>query len=89
MILDEGLADRSLELGTWLHDRFEEIDSPHIAEVRGRGLMIGIEIRKESGPARPFCDALMNRGILCNDTHQQVIRIAPPLVVTIRGYPPW
>ena len=82
VILDEGLADRSLELGTWLHDRLSELDSPHIAEVRGRGLMIGIDIRKESGPARPFCDALMDRGILCNDTHQQVIRIAPPLVVT-------
>ena len=83
VILDEGLADRSLELGTWLHERLSEIDSPHVAEVRGRGLMIGIEIRKESGPARPFCDALMERGILCNDTHHQVIRIAPPLVVTL------
>ncbi len=83
VVLDERLADRSLELGTWLHARLDEIDSPHIAEVRGRGLMIGIEIRKESGPARPFCDALMNRGILCNDTHQQVIRIAPPLVVSM------
>ncbi len=80
--LDEGLADRSLELGTWLNQRLSDIDSPHIAEVRGRGLMLGIEIRKESGPARPFCDALMERGILCNDTHHQVIRIAPPLVVT-------
>jgi ornithine--oxo-acid transaminase len=80
--LEEGLADRSLELGTWLHERLSDIDSPHIAEVRGRGLMLGIEIRKESGPARPFCDALMERGILCNDTHHQVIRIAPPLVVT-------
>ena len=80
--LDEGLADRSLELGTWLHERLSDIDSPHIAEVRGRGLMLGIEIRGESGPARPFCDALMERGILCNDTHHQVIRIAPPLVVT-------
>ena len=80
--LEEGLADRSLELGTWLHERLSDIDSPHIAEVRGRGLMIGIEIRRKSGPARPFCDALMERGILCNDTHHQVIRIAPPLVVT-------
>lgn len=80
--LDEGLADRSLELGTWLNQRLSDIDSPHIAEVRGRGLMLGIEIRKESGPARPFCDALLERGILCNDTHHQVIRIAPPLVVT-------
>ena len=45
--------------------------------------MIGLEIRKESGPARPFCDALLERGILCNDTHHQVIRIAPPLVVSM------
>ncbi len=82
VILDERLPDRSLELGTWLQDRLKEIDSPHVAEVRGRGLMIGVEIRKESGPARPFCDALMRRGILCNDTHHQVIRIAPPLVIT-------
>ncbi|MEJ2483421.1 MAG: ornithine--oxo-acid transaminase [Gemmatimonadota bacterium] len=82
VVLDEKLPDRSLELGTWLQQRLREIESPHIAEVRGRGLMIGIEIRKESGPARPFCNALMERGILCNDTHHQVIRIAPPLVVS-------
>jgi ornithine--oxo-acid transaminase len=82
VILEEELPDRSLELGTWLQERLREIDSPHVAEVRGRGLMIGVEIRKESGPARPFCNALMERGILCNDTHHQVIRIAPPLVVT-------
>ena len=82
VILDEELPARSLELGTWLQDRLRDIDSPHVAEIRGRGLMIGIEIRKESGPARPFCKALMDRGVLCNDTHHQVIRIAPPLVVT-------
>jgi ornithine--oxo-acid transaminase len=82
VILDERLPDRSLELGTWLQDRLREIDSPHVSEVRGRGLMIGIEIRKKSGPARPFCNALMERGVLCNDTHHQVIRIAPPLVVS-------
>jgi ornithine--oxo-acid transaminase len=82
VILDEKLPERSLELGTWLQERLRDIDSPHVAEVRGRGLMIGIEIRRESGPARPFCRALMERGVLCNDTHHQVIRIAPPLVVT-------
>ena len=82
VILDEKLPERSLELGTWMKERLRDIDSPHVAEVRGRGLMIGIEIRSESGPARPFCKALMERGVLCNDTHHQVIRIAPPLVVT-------
>ncbi len=82
VILEEDLPDRSLELGNWLQGQLREIDSPHIAEVRGRGLMIGIEIRSDSGPARPFCNALMERGILCNDTHHQVIRIAPPLVIS-------
>jgi len=82
VILEERLPERSNELGTWFQERLREIDSPHVEQVRGRGLMIGIVIREESGPARPFCEALMRRGILCNDTHHQVIRIAPPLVVT-------
>lgn len=82
VILEERLPERSNELGSWFQERLREIESPHVEEVRGRGLMIGIVIRDESGPARPFCDALMRRGILCNDTHHQVIRIAPPLVVT-------
>jgi ornithine--oxo-acid transaminase len=80
--LDEQLPERSNELGSWFQSRLREIDSPNVEQVRGRGLMIGIVIRDESGPARPFCEALMRRGILCNDTHHQVIRIAPPLVVT-------
>ena len=62
-------------------DRLREIDSPHIAEVRGRGLMIGVVIRDESGSARPFCEALQDRGILAKETHEQVIRFAPPLVI--------
>ena len=82
VILEERLPERSNELGTWFQDRLREIESPHVEAIRGRGLMIGIVIREESGPARPFCEALMRRGILCNDTHHQVIRIAPPLVVT-------
>ncbi|MFQ5528945.1 MAG: ornithine--oxo-acid transaminase [Gemmatimonadota bacterium] len=82
VIIDEGLAARSLELGGWFADQLQDIDSPHIDHVRGRGLMIGIVIKENSGPARPFCEALMERGILCNDTHHQVIRISPPLVIT-------
>ena len=58
-----------------------EIDSPHVAAVRGRGLMIGVVIKDESGPARPFCEQLQRRGILAKETHEQVIRFAPPLVV--------
>jgi ornithine--oxo-acid transaminase len=82
VILDEGLSERSQELGEWFMDRLREIDSPHIEEIRGRGLMIGVVIRESSGTARPFCEALQARGILAKETHHQVIRFAPPLVVT-------
>ena len=82
VILEEELPRKSLELGTWFAERLRSIDSPHIDHVRGRGLMIGIVIKESSGGARPFCEALMERGILCNDTHHQTIRISPPLVVT-------
>jgi len=81
VIRDEKLADRSDELGSWFMGRLREIDSPHVREVRGRGLMIGIEIKSGSGVARPFCEALKERGVLCNDTHHHTIRIAPPLVI--------
>jgi ornithine--oxo-acid transaminase len=81
VILDEGLPERSATLGAWLMEGLRAIDSPHVKEVRGRGLMIGVVIREESGPARPFCEALMERGILAKETHGQVIRLAPPLVI--------
>jgi len=81
VLVEEKLPERALELGNWFMDELRTMDSPHVHEVRGRGLMIGIEIRKESGPARPFCEALMERGILAKETHEQVIRIAPPLVI--------
>lgn len=81
VIIDEGLAARSDELGSWFMGELAAIDSPHVREVRGRGLMIGLEIHRSSGPARPFCEALRERGILARETHQQVIRFAPPLVV--------
>ena len=82
VVIDEDLPGRSLELGEWFADELRAIESPHIDHVRGRGLMIGVVIKDSSGPARPFCEALMERGVLCNDTHHQVIRISPPLVIT-------
>ncbi len=81
VIVEEDLPARSNELGNWFMARLREIDSPHIAEVRGRGLMIGVVIRDESGNARPFCEALQERGILAKETHEQVIRFAPPLTI--------
>lgn len=81
VIVDEGLVAKSDELGAWFMDELRAIASPHVLEVRGKGLMIGVEIKVESGPARPFCEALQARGILAKETHHQVIRFAPPLVI--------
>jgi len=81
VIRDEGLVERTQRLGDSMVDRLRQIDSPHVAEVRGRGLLIGIDIKASSGPARPFCEALMELGILCKETHEQVIRLAPPLTI--------
>ncbi len=81
VILEEELPRRADELGRWFMDELRSLASPHVEEVRGRGLMIGVEIRRESGTARPFCEALMERGILAKETHGQVIRFAPPLTI--------
>jgi len=81
VILEERLVERSDELGSWFMEELRAIDSPHVAEVRGRGLMIGVVIKESSGTARPFCEALQDRGVLAKETHHQVIRFAPPLVI--------
>ena len=81
VILEEDLAGRAQELGEWFMDELRSVDSPHVREVRGRGLLIGVVVREESGTARPFCEELQDRGILAKETHGQVIRFAPPLVI--------
>jgi ornithine--oxo-acid transaminase len=75
---DEGLVARSAELGAWLLEALRTIDHPDIVAVRGRGLLIGLELRV---PARAYCEALQARGVLCKETHDTIIRLAPPLVV--------
>jgi ornithine--oxo-acid transaminase len=80
--LEEKLPQRSDELGTWFRQQLRDLDSPHVEEVRGKGLMIGVEIKVGSGVARPFCEALHERGVLAKETHHQVIRFAPPLTIT-------
>jgi ornithine--oxo-acid transaminase len=82
VIVEEKLPQRAAELGTWFMDELRAVDSPHVEQVRGRGLMIGVVIKESSGTARPFCEALMKRGILAKETHQQVVRFAPPLVIS-------
>jgi ornithine--oxo-acid transaminase len=81
VLIEENLVEKSDMLGQWFRAELREIESPHVKEVRGKGLMIGVEIKVESGPARPFCEALQKRGILAKETHHQVIRFAPPLVI--------
>ncbi len=82
VLKDEKLAERANELGDWFMCELQKCGSPHVAEVRGRGFLIGVEIKKESGPARPYCEALAERGILAKETHDQVVRFAPPLVTS-------
>jgi len=82
VLVDEDLIERSAQLGDYLMSRLREIESPHIKEIRGKGLWAGIVLRPEAGGARRFCEALMERGMLCKETHWNVIRLAPPLVIT-------
>jgi ornithine--oxo-acid transaminase len=82
VLVDEKLADRAQELGTWFMDELRKIKTSSVVEVRGKGLLIGVEIKVEAGSARPYCEALAERGILCKETHDQVVRFAPPLTVS-------
>jgi ornithine--oxo-acid transaminase len=82
VLVDEKLVENSAELGRYALERLEKLNSPHIKELRGRGLWIGIELHSEAGGARRFCEALGRRGVLCKETHEHVIRIAPPLTIT-------
>jgi ornithine--oxo-acid transaminase len=68
-------------MGLYLMEQLAEIPSKHIKEVRGRGLLIGVELKPEAGGARRFCVELQKRGILAKETHDHVIRFAPPLVI--------
>jgi ornithine--oxo-acid transaminase len=82
VIVEERLPERSAELGAYALERLRGLDSPHVKEVRGRGLWIGIELHPEAGGARRFCEALQREGVLAKETHKHVIRMAPPLVIT-------
>ena len=81
IIVDENLVARSAENGTWLIDQLLSISSPLIREVRGRGLFIGIDINPQQASARDICERLMARGLLSKETHETVVRLAPPLII--------
>lgn len=82
VLIDEGLIENARELGGYLLERLQQIESPHIKEVRGKGLMCAVELVSEAGGARRFCEALQQEGLLCKETHDHTIRFAPPLVIT-------
>jgi ornithine--oxo-acid transaminase len=82
VVLEEKLAENAFAMGEYLRAELGKLNSPHVREIRGRGLLVGVDIKKESGPARPFCEKLGALGILAKETHGSVIRFAPPLVIT-------
>lgn len=81
ILVEDNLAQRSADLGTYLLEQLREIDTPLIRELRGRGLFVGIEIDPSLASARQVCEALMKRGLLSKETHETVVRLAPPLVI--------
>jgi len=81
VIKEEKMLENAAIMGSYVMERLLEIESPYIREIRGRGLMIGVELYPEAGGARRFCEKLKDRGILCKETHQNVIRFAPPLII--------
>ena len=81
VIVEENLIENSAQLGEYFQERLAEIPGPHVKEVRGKGLLIGVELKPEAGNARRFCEVLQQRGILCKETHDHVVRFAPPLVI--------
>ena len=82
VLVDEGLITNAAVMGEYFQEQLAEINSPHVKEVRGKGLLIGVELKPEAGGARRFCEALQNNGILAKETHYNIIRFAPPLVIS-------
>jgi len=81
VIRDENLVEKSEVMGKYFMDHLEEIPSTHIKEIRGKGLLIGVELKPEAKGARRFCETLKSKGILAKETHDNVIRFAPPLII--------
>jgi len=82
VLVDEDMIERSAELGDYFMKRLRTISSPHVELIRGKGLWIGIVLKDTAGGARRFCEALQRGGLLCKETHETVIRVAPPLTIT-------
>ncbi|HJO95522.1 MAG TPA: ornithine--oxo-acid transaminase [Victivallales bacterium] len=81
VLVEESMIENAANLGPYFMKKLEEINSPYVKEVRGKGLLIGVELHNEAGGARQFCEALKSEGLLCKETHDNVIRFAPPLII--------
>jgi ornithine--oxo-acid transaminase len=82
VLVEEGLIENSAAMGALFLEGLKQISHPLIKEIRGKGLMIGLELYPEAGGARPYCEKLKEMGLLCKETHDNIIRFAPPLVIT-------
>ena len=82
VLVEENMIENSAKMGAYFQSQLQAINSPLVAEVRGRGLMLAVELHPEAGGARKYCEALQARGVLAKDTHGHTIRLAPPLVIT-------
>ncbi len=82
VLVEEGMVENAEKMGTYFLDCLKQIKNPLIKDVRGKGLMIGVEFTAEAGGARQYCEKLREQGLLCKETHDDIIRFAPPLVIT-------
>jgi len=81
VLIEEKLVEKSFELGNYFREKLNAIKTNFVKEIRGKGLFIGVELKPDAGGARKYCEALMKLGLLCKETHENVIRFAPPLVI--------
>jgi len=82
VLKEEGMIENAAEMGGYFLDGLRSMADDRVQEIRGRGLLIGMEFKPEAGGARQYCEKLMGAGILCKETHDNIIRFAPPLVIT-------
>jgi ornithine--oxo-acid transaminase len=82
VLVDEGMIENAARMGAYFQDALRSINTEIISEVRGRGLLIAVELHDEAGTARHYCETLRKRGVLCKETHVKTIRLAPPLIIT-------
>lgn len=82
VLIEEGMVENAANMGSYFLKGLKQIGNPLIREIRGKGLLIGLELHPEAGGARQYCEKLKEEGLLCKETHDHIIRFAPPLVIT-------